>query len=94
MNRDDLLNYLSFIISSAKGCLKEPKIYGPFRLVESLDKLIKILEKNNILIDELVLNIAQKINYGKSSFMEDESAFIEMLDEITFDLINALRREE
>lgn len=90
MNREDLLNYLAYIISSAKGCLKEPKIYGPFRLVDSIELLIKLLQKNNITIDQSILKIVQKMNAEKLSFMEDESSFIEMLDKVTFDLLNEL----
>lgn len=92
MNREDLLNYIASIVSSAKGCLKEPKIYGPFRLVDSIEMLIKLLERNNIKIDQSILKIVKEINNKKLSFMEDESSFTEMLDKVTFDLIEEMNR--
>ncbi|MGI6485911.1 MAG: DUF6092 family protein [Tepidanaerobacteraceae bacterium] len=33
MNKRDILDYMAYVVSSAKGCINEPKMYGPFRLV-------------------------------------------------------------
>lgn len=90
MNNYDFLQYMSYIISSAKGCLKEPKIYGPFRIVDSIEVLINLLEKNNINVDNEIKTIAKNIHNKKLSFMEDENEFVQMLDEVTIDIIEAI----
>ena len=37
MNQKDVLKLFSYMITSARGCVDEPKLYGPFRLVDSID---------------------------------------------------------
>ena len=90
MNKYDILDYIAYIVSSAKGCIKEPKIYGSFRLVDSIEKLIILLEKHNIVIDDDIKKIIKKIQNEKLSFMTDEEHFILMLDEVTSDLIETI----
>lgn len=90
MNKYDILDYIAYIVSSAKCCIKEPKIYGSFRLVDSIEKLIILLEKHNIVIDDDIKKIIEKIQNEKLSFMTDEEHFILMLDEVTSDLIETI----
>ena len=48
MNKRDILDYMAYVVSSAKGCINEPKMYGPFRLVDSIEKFMNHLLKNTI----------------------------------------------
>lgn len=43
--RGDLSFLLSYIISGARGCVDEPKSYGPVRLVDSASRLIALMNR-------------------------------------------------
>ncbi|MGI6485906.1 MAG: DUF6092 family protein [Tepidanaerobacteraceae bacterium] len=91
MNKRDILDYMAYVVSSAKGCINEPKMYGPFRLVDSIEKFMALLKKYNLFDDEEVNRVAEKIANEKLSVMTDEEKFISMLDEVTFELIEILK---
>lgn len=90
MNRDDIVKLLTYIITSARGCIDEPKIYGSFRLVDSASKLFYLFKENNLLDDREIENIINKIDGKKYSCMTDEQEFINMLDEVINDLVIVL----
>jgi len=45
MDEKEIIKLFAYMITSARGCVDEPKIYGPFRLVDSISKLYGILKK-------------------------------------------------
>ncbi len=79
--KDDLVLLISYIVTSARGCIDEPKSYGPFRLVDSASRLIGIMNKYGI-SDDVLNVIAKTIDSDKFSTMTDSSRFIEMLDKV------------
>ncbi len=92
MDKRDILDYMAYIVSSAKGCINEPKMYGPFRLVDSIEKFMNLLTKYKLVDDEDINKVAEKIANEKFSVMTDEEKFIAMLDEVAFDLIDILKQ--
>ena len=44
---------LSFLISSARGCVYEPQLYGPLRLVNAAVRLIDVMETEGKVNDDL-----------------------------------------
>jgi hypothetical protein len=76
--------------SSARGCVDEPIIYGPLRLIESIEKIITIIGEQGI-SDDFLLAEREKIENNKLVVMEDEEAFVELLDELVLDFTKALK---
>lgn len=87
MNRNDIIKLLAYILTSARGCIDEPKIYGPFRLADSASKLFYSLKDNGLINDEGINSIIDKIEEKKHTCMSDEQEFINMLDEVIDDLV-------
>lgn len=87
MKRDDIVKLFAYIITSARGCIGEPKIYGPFRLIDSASKLFYFLKENDLIDDKDIESIIKKIDEKKYSCMTDEQEFIKMLDEVIDDLV-------
>ncbi|MGC8699308.1 MAG: DUF6092 family protein [Candidatus Acidifodinimicrobium sp.] len=85
--RNDLIFLISFLVTSARGCVDEPKSYGPFRLVDAASRLIEIMDKYGI-SDDSLNEIAGIINKGKFSTMTDDSRFLKMLDEVVVKILN------
>ncbi len=76
---------LSFLITSASGCVNEPQLYGPLRLLDAALRVIEIMENEETIIPELI-QLKEKINHCIDILMYDENEFIKMLNEINADL--------
>ena len=87
MNEQDIMKLFSYIATSARGCIDEPKIYGSFRLVEIMSKLFWMLKSNNLVANEKLNRIIDKIDEKKYVCVKDEEKFIGLLDEVIDDLL-------
>jgi len=90
MDEKEIIKLFAYMVTSARGCVDEPKIYGPLRLVDSISKLYGILEKNNLIGNEEVSKIIEKIEEKKYSCMTDEKEFVTMLDNVIDDFVALL----
>lgn len=80
--REEWHAILAFMIASAMGCMNEPPIYGPLRLIESMEKLIGFAADNNLEQHARLLDVMHKIEDKKSLCMYDEEAFSALLQEV------------
>lgn len=88
--KGDFFNLLAFLITSARNCVEEPKLYGPFRLIDGASRLIEILEEADI-ADEFLVEIRKKIDDNKYSVMGDKDEFIKFLDSLILDFVDKLK---
>ena len=84
--REEWNSILAFMIASAMGCMNEPPIYGPLRLIESMGKLIGFAADNGLDQDERLLEVMRRIEEDKDLCIYDEEAFAKLLQEIGFSL--------
>ena len=77
---------LAYIISSAAGCIKEPKIYGSLRLIDTAEKLICLFDELGLVQDKRLSGLADVINEEKWLCMSDEKAFEDMLNHVSYQL--------
>ena len=90
MDEKEIIKLFAYMVTSARGCVDEPKIYGPFRLVDSISKLYSILKENNLIGNGEVSKIIEKIEEKKYSCMTDEKEFVTMLDDVIDDFVALL----
>ena len=88
----ELMELMGFMITSARGLLDEPQMYGPFRLIDGASKLCAIMENRVEVDNELLARIKDKIDEGKFNVMTDLSSFTSMLDEVVFDFTKKLKK--
>ena len=92
--KGDFFNLLAFLVTSARGCVDEPKLYGPFRLIDGASRLIGILEEAHM-ADEFLVEVKRKMDEGKYKYliheMDDQSKFIQFLDDLTLDFVDKLK---
>ncbi|MEW6081649.1 MAG: DUF6092 family protein [Bacillota bacterium] len=81
---------LCFMASSARGLFGEPRVYGPFRLLDAMTRLIDALEELD-LDDPYFHEVRDQIDRFKFKVMEDEAAFIEGIDALVKGLASRLR---
>ncbi|OAA87954.1 MULTISPECIES: DUF6092 family protein [Clostridium] len=90
---EKLIELLAYIVSSAVGCLNEPKIYGSLRLIDTTQKIIELFNELNLVEDENLNKIANIINEEKSLCMSDDAAFEKMLNSVSDKLVQLIVNE-
>jgi hypothetical protein len=90
---EKFMELLSFMCSSARGCVEEPKIYGPLRIIDSMRRIIEILKESGV-EDEFLEREKKKINERMNLVMYDEKGFIELLDELVIDFARKTKEEK
>lgn len=86
----DLATYL---LTSARGCVEEPALIGPLRLVEAISRLSNLSEYANCVErDPFLLEAKKKIDQNKYLFMASEEKFVEFLDELVKEFTWELKR--
>ena len=91
--RYELLKLFCYIITSARGCIEEPKLYGPFRLIDSVERIITLFDSEG-LADDFLKRERAKIEENKYLVMQDEKGFTKFLDELVIDFTTELKREK
>jgi len=89
--KSDEFKLLSFLITSARGCVDEPQLYGPLRLVDAAAKLIQILEKKGMATPEIT-KLRELIEEKEYTVMYSEEEFIAFLDELSKELAKLLKK--
>ncbi|MEW6622975.1 MAG: DUF6092 family protein [Bacillota bacterium] len=77
ISRMDIEKLVHFIIVSARGCLDEPPVYGPLRLMETASKLLSLTGDSNHYQD-----LKNKIDEYKYLTLTNEEDFRQALDEL------------
>lgn len=96
MNEDlkkKVTDLLSFMCSSARGCVEEPLLYGPLRIIDSVRRIIDILETVGI-EDDFLEREKRKIEERMNLVMYDEQGFIELLDELVMDFAKKVKESK
>lgn len=78
-----LFDVLIFLATSARGCIDEPPLYGPFRLVDALSRLIDLYDHvPGLKKDAFLTDIKAEIEGKKLLVMSDPEEFKKFLDEL------------
>jgi len=88
--KNDSFNLLAFLVTSARNCVEEPKLYGSLRLIDAASRLIEILEEVNM-ADEFFVEVGRRINEAKS-LMDDKGEFTDFLDVLILDFVDRLKK--
>ncbi len=91
--KDDHFKLLAFLITSARGCVDEPPLYGPLRLIDAASRLIDIMKKEGK-INEQILRLQESIEEKMNLVMYDEEAFVEFLDELSQELAKIIKQKQ
>src|SRR2546429_3651285 len=73
----ELFVSILYLVASARDCLDEPLIYGPFRMIEGVSRLVEAFPD-----DEFLRGQKQAIDREKYEVMGDRERFAAWLDEI------------
>jgi Family of unknown function (DUF6092) len=91
--RQFLFEYALFLMTSARGCVDEPPIYGPLRLMDAVSRLTEIYSRTDAIeLDNFLLRIKKEIDVGKNKAMESNEEFVKLLDEIIVEFTDELKK--
>ena len=80
---DYLFEIAVFLATSAQGCLNEPPLYGPFRLLDALSKLADFPDHaTGLSPDQFLKEIKAIVDDKKFLVMYDVDAFKKAIEEI------------
>ena len=85
----EIVKLVTYMIVSAKGLVIEPKLYGPLRLIDSVSRLVDILNRKGLATKEL-LELKKKIDERKMVLMSSNEEFIKLLNELVIDATKIL----
>lgn len=89
--KDKRFQLLAFLITSARGCVDEPVLYGPLRLVDAASRLIDIMREEGGVSEEL-LELQEVIEEKKDLVMYNEEEFVKFLDELSGKLARIIKK--
>jgi len=90
---DYLFELATFLATSARGCIDEPHIYGPFRLVDALSRLLALPKYASCLSEDPFFDqIKEEIDEKKFLVTTDVESFKNFLDQLIRKLASELKR--
>lgn len=95
LSEEEAFELLVYLITSALGCVDEPRLYGSFRLIDAASKLIGFaIQVEDIEGAEFLRDLKQDIDKGKLSPMSDEKSFVDLLEDATHQVARELKRRD
>jgi len=90
---DYLLEVTAFLVMSARGVVDEGSMYGPFRLVDAVGRLVDLPKHAScIKEDKFLMEMGKEIEGRKNSLMESEEKFIQFLDWLVVKFARELKK--
>jgi hypothetical protein len=90
---DYLFEIAVFLATSAQGCLNEPPLYGPFRLLDALSKLADLPDyAEGLSPDAFLKEIKAIVDEKKFLVMYDEQGFRKAIEELVAKFSKELRK--
>ncbi|GAB4118179.1 MAG: hypothetical protein Kow00103_15310 [Candidatus Caldatribacteriota bacterium] len=83
-----------FIIISSRNLVKEPKLYGPLRMLEITKKILNLLNRKNIVSPFKINEFIKHIEITQNSIIEGEDSFVSNLDNLVEKVITILTNNQ
>jgi nitroreductase len=77
MGASDLFVMATYLVASARDCLDEPLIYGPFRMIEGVSRMLERARA-----DRFLAETKAQIDHQKYDVMADRVSFARWLDDL------------
>lgn len=89
---DEVFGLATYLLASARGCVDEPKLYGPLRLVEAISRLVALTESSDFAKDEFLIQAKEKIDANKHLVLESDEEFTKFLDDLLREFTQELKK--
>lgn len=93
LSEDQAFELLTFLVTSARGCIDEPESYGTFRLIDGASRLLGfLLESEGVEDKEFYRQLKEEIDEKKFTQMTDEEGYFQMLRDVTAKMGKQLKK--
>lgn len=93
LSEEEAFELLTFLVTSARGCVDEPETYGTFRLIDAASRLLDFLLKSEGVEDrEFYSHLKEEIDEKKLWLMTDVEAYFNFLSEVTRKVARQLKK--
>jgi nitroreductase len=91
--KDGIFTLALFLVTSARGCVKEPHVYGPVRLLDAVCRLADLYSKIDAPVaDDFLVAAKQKIMENDNKSMVSEDDFVKFIDDLVIQFTDELIR--
>ncbi len=93
LTEDEVFELLAFLVSSARLCVDEPKLYGTFRLVDAASRLLGfVLQSDQVQDKRSVQQLKDEIDEKKFLMTTDQEGYVKFLDDLTRKVARELKK--
>jgi len=85
-----IYDFIAYLVSSARGLLVEPQMYGPFRCLDAVSRFIRLLEDLGI-GDAYLSELRKEIDEYKYLVLTNEEKFREFVVRLNVKLAQKVR---
>ena len=89
----EFFELVCYMVTSARNLIIENKLYGPFRLIDAVSRLVDIVQKLDLNSPRLQA-IQKQIEEGKYTVMENEEDFTVFLENLVMALVPLMEDQE
>jgi len=89
-SREAAFELAAFLVTSARGCIDEPRLYGPFRLLDALTRFVEISRSVGT-SDPFLDQVKEKIDENIEAVSSDRDRFKSFLDTLVRDFARELK---
>lgn len=82
-----------FFLTAARGCVDEPQIYGPLRLVDGLSRVLELQDLIGV-HDDFLTELKKEIDEKKYVVMASEEKFIAFIDDLIKKSVKELKKRK
>jgi hypothetical protein len=88
----DVFDLATYLVASARDCLEEPLIYGPLRMLEGVNRIILMGERDQRFHDDFLLKMRTRVSTDILKVMSDREKFEKALDDLLLEFADELKR--
>lgn len=85
-----IYDFVAYLVSSARGLLIEPQVYGPFRCLDAVSRLIHLLSDLGVR-DPYLDELRDEVDKGKFLVLVDESKFKDFVVQLNIRLARKIK---
>lgn len=88
-----IFEYSLFLLTSARGTVDEPRLYGALRLVDGISRLTDLYSRSaELKQDEFLMGIRAEIETHLNNAMTSDEQFIRFMDDLIVKFTDEMKR--
>ena len=88
-----IFEFATFLVTSARGLFEEPQIYGTFRLLDALTRLVEMCRRFEWYTpDPFLEQVQRRIEENSGRVMSDVDGYRKFVDELVRDFARELKK--